>query len=133
MFVTGITERVELDGGEWIEIRKLSAKQLANAARGREREVAESVRAFGGDVMTAIQSARANGVTDTAVAVADEDPLNSHDRWMVLRDGITAWSDARKVNAPNIEELDEETSALIARRVLSLSLPSRDETARGTA
>mgnify|MGYP003377323635 CR=1 FL=1 len=66
MFVTGITERVELDGGEWIEIRKLSAKHLANAVRAREREVAESVRAFGGDVMTAIQSARANGVTDTA-------------------------------------------------------------------
>lgn len=133
MFVTGITERVELDGGEWIEVRKLSARQLANAARAREREVADSVRAFGGDVMAAIQAARANGVSEAAVAAADDDPLNNHDRWMVLADGIVAWSDARKVNRPNIEELDEATSVLVARRILALSLPERDEAARGNA
>ncbi len=133
MFVTGVTERVELDGGEWIEIRKLSAKQLSNAGRAREREVGELLRTFGGDVMASVQRARQDAAAAAAVAAADDDPLTSYERWSVLRDGIVAWSSDRKVTASAIDDLDEATSVTVARAILTLSLPPRDEAARGNA
>ena len=133
MFVTGITERVELGEGEWIEVRKLSAKQLANASRAREREVGELLRTFGGDVMASVQRARQDGAVADAVAAADDDPLTTYERWSVLRDGIVAWSSERKVNVPAIEDLDEATVTLVARAILALSLPPRDEATRGNA
>lgn len=125
MFVTGITERIDLGGGDWAEIRKLSGRQLEKARRTREREAAENARAFGGDVLAALRQIRQSGELETALA-ADVDPLDQYDRWDVLVGGIVAWSADRKVTREAIDELDDDTATRIARAILALSLPARD-------
>lgn len=125
MFVTGITERIDLGGGDWAEIRKLSGRQLEKARRTREREAAENARAFGGDVLAALRQIRQSGELETALA-ADVDPLDQYDRWDVLAGGIVAWSADRKVTREAIDELDDDAATAIARAILALSLPARD-------
>ncbi len=99
-------------------------------APSRERTAAETARSFGGDVFAAVRRASEDATVAQAVAEADTDALNDFDRWSVIHDGIVAWSDARKVNAPNREDLDEQTVEVVARRILALSLPARDEASR---
>lgn len=125
MFVTGITERVDLGGGDWVEIRKLSGRQLERARRTKERDAAEAARAFGGDVFASLRQLRQSGELADALA-AESDPLDTYDRWDVLIAGVTGWSADRKVTPDAINELDDDTATAVARAILALSLPARD-------
>lgn len=134
MFVTGVIQRIDLGDGDWVEIRKLSGKQLRDAARARQREAADAAREFGGDVLASLRAARDAGRLDTsALEAAAADPLETYDRWTVLALGIVAWSADRRVNQSAIDELDDAVSERIAREILAITLPPADPAEREAA
>lgn len=124
MFVTGITRRVDMPDGEWVEIRKLSGKQLKRASKAAVQDAADTAKSFGGDVMAAIRQGKDSDEVKDKLA----DPLNTYDRWEVLNAGIADWSyTALKVNSRSIDDMDEASSEFLAREILAFSLPDRTE------
>jgi len=126
MFASGVTEQIDLGDGDWIEIRKLSWSQLQESERAAQRNAAEIVKSFGGDVLGRVREAREDGEVEAAAT----DPMSSHDMGVLLRAGIIAWSDTRKLTTANILDLDQPIAELVARRILALSLADQDEGAR---
>ena len=102
--VNQVPVRREVPGEDaWIEFRALSAKQLRKAARTRQLEAAELLKAYGGDLLRAMQ-----GVDRGEVAQAAADPLNDYHFEVLLSESIVGWSYDVPVR-DGIGQLDAET------------------------
>ncbi len=109
--------------GEWVEIRRLSAKQLEDSQIQRTINAAGIAKAFGGDIYKVTQELRDAAEDDAdPIEEAGRDPLNAHDRWTVLRHGVNKWSYSEDKPKPrDLEELDDDTVNYLARAILLYS------------
>lgn len=133
MFASKHTDSITLDGVT-VQLRKLSARQLENAAEVHQLEFAKFAKALSGDILKALRDPEA-----IAEAKAEEDetpeglqarhearyPL--YDRFTVVSYGIEAWDakeDGKALDLKKgIEDLDAEAAEKIKRKLLDMSLP----------
>ena len=119
MLTSKVTKRFPIphEPEEWIEVRLLSWLHLEEARLAKQAKVFESMRSMGGDVLHALQEARAEGPVDAAPV--ELDPIAQYDQETLLRSGIVSWSYPEPVSA--IGELDAETAEWAARVILNPS------------
>ena len=140
MLTIGITKQVAIphEKGEWIEIRKLSWKQLDDARKMRQEAVFSTVRAMGGEVMAALPKTcrrcgeeKHDGACPSQAeraAAAASDPMNDYDRATLLHAGIVKWSYQEVLTEAAIDQLDEVTAAWAAEEILAYNTtPSEEE------
>ncbi|MDD5502586.1 MAG: hypothetical protein PHH26_03880 [Candidatus Thermoplasmatota archaeon] len=118
--VTGVTKKVEIphEPGKWMELKRLSWRQLEAAAEIQTDILFERIKKMGSDIVAAFQKAGKE---------QEIDPLTKYDRGAVLQSGIVKWSYDAKVNEANIDSLDEETAEWAFREILSLNNPRTEE------
>lgn len=140
MLTKGITDKRDIphEPGEWIEIRKLSWKQLDGSRDARQASVFGNVKAMGAEVMGALpQRCRRCGEDkhkgqcpapeDRADASA-ADPTNDYDQGSMLHAGIVAWSYEEPPSQANIDTLDEVTAAWVFAEIVAYNtVPKGDE------
>ena len=141
MLTIGITKELEIphEPGETITIRKLSWKQLANARKERQEAVFATVKAMGGEVLSALPSRCSKGCGEEkhqgACPPPEEradpsgvDPTNEYDHGTLLQTGIVSWSYEKPANVGNIDDLDEVTAKwAVAEIVAYNTAPSEGE------
>lgn len=118
--VSNVTRRAEIphEPGEWVEIRRLSWRQLEKASDLQTNASLARMRALGGDLLGALRSSSSQ---------QQADPAASYDRAFVLNAGIVRWSYDVPVSPESIDLLDEETAAWVFREILALHKPRTEE------
>lgn len=119
--ITDKTCKVDIphESGEWMEIKKLSWRQLTLAADIQTDETITRLKKMGGDLFKALNNEKAK---------QEVDPILKYDRGFVLEAGIIRWSYDADVTKDTIEQLDEETAKWAFEKILSLNKPlSEDE------
>lgn len=121
MGLVGKTTRVDIphEPGQWLEIRRLSWRELDRASDAETETQLARIKAMGGDVFAAIQR--------QAGEQKEKPKAASYDRAAVLRKGIVRWSYDEKVAPDNIDMLDEETAAWAVEQILALGRPRTEE------
>ena len=141
MLTIGITDKLDIphEPGEWIEIRKLSWKHLADARKGRQETVFATVRAMGGEVLNALPSRcskgcgeeKHDGACPPPAERADPsatDPTNEFDIETLLQSAIIAWSYEEPVSRETVNDLNEPTTKWLAGEIVRLNTaPSEGE------
>lgn len=146
MLVNTIKRRLDVPGepGEWIEIRRLSWRQMDTARETRQTAVLLRVKALGGDIFKALQEQAASapapveavaGLPAESVALAEPErpDAGEYDRAALLAAGVVGWSYADeagnrvKVSPATLDQLDEETAAWLATEILAFSRPATGE------
>jgi hypothetical protein len=115
------TRKVDIphEPGEWMELKKLSWRQLALAADIQTDETIGRLKKMGGDLFKSLSNEKAK---------QDADPKLQYDRGFVLEAGISRWSYDAEVTKESIETLDEKTAKWAFEEILSLNEPlSADE------
>lgn len=123
MALVGITKRVEIphEPGEWMEIKKLSWKQLEKAQELATDALMAKMKNMGGDMVKALRDSTTEQTAD---------PSKSYDREIVLRLGIAKWSYEARLEPDTIAELDEETASWAFKEILDLNKPRTEEEAK---
>lgn len=124
--VTNITKRVDLPGeiSGFAVIRKLSWKQLEQAADKQRSRHSGQMREMGGEVLQAFLQARtgAEAVEKVkAVQDAQEKSASNYDRETVLRYGIASWS-LSDSPSESLDDLDPETAKFLHEAIVAYSL-----------
>lgn len=116
--ITGITKRVDIphEPNEWMELRRLSWRQLELAETVGSEEALKRVKKMGGDMLASLQ--KMNKKTEQVA-----DPSARYDQGTVLEAGIVNWSYDAEVNKENIDNLDSETAKWAFDEILSLNKP----------
>lgn len=119
--VTSITEKRQIPGEDHhAVIRKLSHKQLKNAAKIRQTEGVGFMREMGGELLKALRDADNDKVKKIQDAQAAD--VTNYDRDTLLQQGIVSWSyDARLPEGT--DELDEPTAKFLAEEIFNFSRP----------
>lgn len=114
------TRKVDIphESGEWMEVKKLSWRQLEVARDIMTDNTVAKFRKMGGEMVKAFTNEKARQETD---------PRTQYDRGFVLEAGISRWSYDAEVNKANIEKLDEETAIWAFEEILNLNNPLTDE------
>jgi len=125
VFTSRVTDTVPVADGA-VTIRKLSPKQLQKAQKAQQVEAMADLREMGGPkFLKELQDA----LKDEKTQKAASNPLLRYDRGALLVAGIVAWTFDVRVGPDTIEDLDEDTQALLADKILRLSVPSLFHTA----
>ncbi len=134
MIIGTVVTRLDVPGepGEWVEIRKLSHKALAQAAQARSETGLAAMRALGSDLLLALQQARTAAPDDSAAAT---DAAAGYDRDVVLQRGVVRWSYGVPVAPDALADLDEATARWLASEIVGRSLapPSAESVGNATA
>ncbi len=114
------TRKVDIphEPGEWMELKKLSWRQLALAADIQTDETIGRLKKLGGDLFKALTNEKAK---------QELNPALQYDRGFVLEAGISRWSYDVKVTKETIETLDEETAKWAFEEILDLNKPLSEE------
>lgn len=123
--VTEVVKRVEVphEPDEWVEFRKLSWRQLEQAAEAATNRSFDRLKQMGGDILSALR---------TVGEQQQADPLAQYDKLLALEHGIRAWSYDAKVEVKSICLLDEQTADWAFGEIMELSKP-RSEAASKNA
>lgn len=129
--VTKMRKRIEIphEPGEWMEIQRLSFRQLEDARNVRASESRQAMQEMGGDIFRVIRDQSREellgktGVSEDELAAAQSDPLTFYDTLTLLRHGLRAWSYDDELNDKHRAALDEETATWAAREILRYSKP----------
>jgi len=139
MFASQTKKTIEVIDGDAVVsvvIRKLSARALEKAGEARQRAAADLAKGFGADLMRVF---REGGETPTPQEVGDMTPEQKiearyalYDRAKVLEAGVGSWAAVNAKGKPlsvkdGLDDLDEETTTLLHREILDLSLGPIDE------
>ena len=121
--VTETVKRVDIphEDGEWLEIRRLSWRELEAASDTATDAMMTRMKKLGGEIVQALRS---------AATKQQADPFDGYDRQAVLSAGLRAWSYDAKVNAENMALLDEPTAVFAFREILTLSKPRTEDDAK---
>lgn len=145
MFASQVKQTVEIESVS-VVIRKLSAVSLEKAAKTKTGEQIADAKGFGADMLKAvldpaIQDARVEAAAEKAKEEAPgEKRFRDFDRMSVLRAGIESWDatypedhDEKKLAgkaipvATGIDDLDEESAEALFRKIVELSVPTKEE------
>ena len=120
MLVSNTTRRVEIphEEGEWMEVKKLSWRQLEKASDIATDESFDRLKKMGGDIIAAFSKREAE---------EKQDPTTKYDRASILQMGIVKWSYDAEVKPENIDLLDEETAEWAFQEILK---PKTEEEAK---
>lgn len=135
MFATGITGTVEIvEGGETyhINIRALSGRSLQKAADAKQGALAATARAYGGDVVAAVNTAAAD-LREKRKQAAEADPkakrqalYDSYDRDSILQSGVTGWDHEKKFSTDAVADFTEPTAQKCHEAIIDLSIPPEE-------
>lgn len=114
------TRKVDIphESGEWMEVKKLSWRQLEVARDIMTDNTVAKFRKMGGEMVKAFTNEKAR---------QEADPRTQYDRGFVLEAGISRWSYDAEVTKANIEKLDEETAKWAFEEILNLNNPLSEE------
>lgn len=126
IFASQTTASVPMPDGQTVTIRKLSGRHLEAAALETMVAAREYMRRMGGDEFRKELAAVLPDATDlgAAIARAQADPLQSYDKYVVCKKGITQWTFDVPLSESAIEDMDADAVETLARAVLKLSKPS---------
>lgn len=122
MLTKNQTDRVTIphEPGQWVEVRKLSWRQLDEARERRSRSVMENLDALPSEMLRVLREQPAQEAAN-GVAPEQEDDASTYDHTTLLRHGVVAWSYEEPVNDEMIADLDEATAAFFVEQVLRLA------------
>ena len=131
--VTNITKPVDIPGEEDSAIiRKLSHKQLKEAARACQSEGVGFMREMGGELHKALRE-EDSGKLKRLQEVQEAD-INNYDRDTLLRLGVVSWtysvppiSVTESGVGNGLDELDEPTAKFLAEQIFEFSRPRTKE------
>lgn len=134
VFTSSVQDTITI-GDDSVVIRKLAPKKLREAARAAQLQAVEDFKAMGGAAtLEAFKGIGDKSDKETATAApAPVDPMAGYDAATLCVLGIVSWTYPVPVGTVAVDDLDEETLALIARAVLKLSRPSLFVTAEEAA
>ena len=102
-----------------VVIRKLSARELKKAKKLQLRAQLEEARALGSELIQAFRESK-------QTAPKEEDRFAGYDVDAVLVSGIKSWG-GESLSQDQIADLDTETTDLVYRKILTLSVPTLKE------
>lgn len=126
--VTNVTKTVNIPGEDHSAvIKKLSHKQLRQAAKARQSEGVGFMKELGAELMKALQEPdedEAKKKVDKIQAV-QEASITSYDRDTLLKLGIVSWTYEEKLGKDNeaTDDLDEPTAKFLAEAIFEFSRP----------
>jgi hypothetical protein len=124
--VTNVTDTIQLPDGEWADIRKLSHKQLKEAAKVRRSEGFETMREIGAELIKAMRDS-----VDTAdlqekvkrIQDAQAADVHNYDRDVLLKKGLVSWTYPDAPLPDATDDLDDPTAEFLAERIFLFSRP----------
>lgn len=144
--VTNVTKMVEIPGEEdSAVIRKLSHKQLKEAAKARQSEGVGFMREMGGELLKALRDDDRDKLKQ--MQETQEAMIDSYDRDTLLRKGIVSWTypippvyerdqagnavpmNGKKIEPPDeklvdgVDQLDEPAAKFLAEQIFEFSRP----------
>lgn len=127
--VTNITKELPIPGeNETVVIRKLSHKQLKEAAKARQSEGVSFMRELGGELLNALRTG--DDSTVKKIQDAQERDITNYDRDTLLRYGVATWSykvppiAIKESGVTNgLDDLDEPTAKWMAEEIFKFSRP----------
>jgi hypothetical protein len=125
--VNPIPEKLPIphEPGEWLEVRRLSWKQLRAARKKQEAEGREEAKALGAELFGVILNGKDDDVEKAEKKLAERKwRVEAFDRETLLTKGICAWSYDQPLSADAIGDLDEVTAEWAARQILEMSRPT---------
>lgn len=119
--VSKATKRIEVphEPGQWMEIRKLSWRQLEAASDVATEAAMKRMKEAGPEMMAALRKLVEGQVSGQQAS--------NYDRHAVLKSGIAGWSYDEPVSDENIDLLDEETAKWAVDAILDLKKPLSEE------
>lgn len=120
------TKRLDVpnEPGQWVDIQAVSFLTL-DKAKGERLKVISDLSGSFVQLQKAIASNGAADAVAAVIAAAEEDRLQSYDKFTLLKHGLIAWS----YEGPVIpEDLDGATAEWAARAILDHTLPSEAQT-----
>lgn len=134
--VTSITKSVNIPNEtENAIIRKLSHKQLREAARKRQSEGISFMKELGGELIRAMRDA--DTATVKRLQDAQEADITNYDRDFLLREGVVSWSYPVKplvdVGVSGLDQLDEPTAKFLAEQIFEFSRPETKDEAKNAS
>lgn len=111
------------EDGQWVEIRRLSWRELDKAREAQQVRAMSAMKSMGGDVLEALRGAQSDGARDAR----QQSPQLVYDRATVLHAGLVAWSYDEKVTPEHIDQLDPVTADWLFRQIVEQHAES-DET-----
>ena len=120
--VTNLSKKVDIphEKDEWMELKKLSWRQLEIAEEIQTDEVLTRMKKMGADMVKALRDAVGKNKEE-------QDPFKRYDKSTVLLVGISKWSYETELNKESIETLDDETADWAFREILSLNKSRTEE------
>lgn len=118
--VTDMVRRADIphEPGEWMELKRLSWRQLEKAEEIQSDNLLPRMKKMGGELIGALQALGKQ---------QEQDPATKYDRGSVLGWGIVKWSYDAEVNKDNIGALDKTTADWAFREILSLNEPRTED------
>lgn len=119
--------------GEWIEIRRLGWKALADNADAATDATLRRMKEMGADLLAGLRGGVAQQGQDVPKAIAEafDDPLKDYDQGLLLREGIVSWSYDAEVTPDNVDALDERTARWCAEEIVAYTTGRRTEEEQG--
>jgi hypothetical protein len=122
---------IPFDAPHTVTIQKLAGRQVEKAREANQFASADRLKGMGGAAFQRELGQLGDPVATAAlVAKAQADPLNTYDRATVLQKGIKAWTYEEAVTPETIDDLSDEAADFLARAILELTLPARDEASK---
>jgi len=128
MLVTREPHRRDIphEEGAWIEICKLSWVQLKKARKAATLDNAEMAKAFGAELIKALQGDDAEKKVRTLNKALQYDETQ-FDTELLLAEGVVGWSYEDELGPETIKQLDEETAAWAKQEIIDLTKPPSEE------
>lgn len=129
--VSKITKTVTIPNeGIDVVIRKLSHKDLKNAARAKQSEGVGFMRELGGELMKALREADTEQVKK--LQDMQEADVNNYDRDTLLKTAIVSWTYEEPLGKKNeaTDDLDEPTAKFLAAEIFEFSRPETSAEAK---
>jgi hypothetical protein len=132
-FASGVQDTVVLPDGNNVLIRKLGWKGMKAARDAKQSEAILVQKELGADFQVQMRKAvQEAGGMDELRKIADRDPFITIDQDTLLKRGIVSWTFERggqgvPVTPEAIDDLDDASAELVARRIFELSRTKTEE------
>jgi hypothetical protein len=128
MLLVNVSEKHDIPGepGQWLNLRKLSWSQLAEAREAQESRMMERLQSLGAGMMTALRASETPEFEEAKEAASTENgtyDLASYDLLTVLEAGIESWSYDGPVTTKSLKALDAKTAEWAGQQILKGSQP----------